>query len=862
MSRNEETIGGQAETDGDVSSAKLHARGFVRTALTGMLLAVVVYGGLLMYGDLSSVSAGIASIGPANWCLIVVLSTLNYVLRLVRWNVYLRVLDVRIPARHSALVFFSGFAMSITPGKLGEVLKSLLLRESHRIPVSRTAPIVVAERVTDLLGLVAMMAIGSLSLPGGLVITALSGALVVALVALSSSRRIGSLAVSFMERLPVVRRVAPTFARLHGSLLELSGPRTTTIATLLSTVAWLAHGACLYAVVEASTDAHISMEGALFSYAAPLLASTLALLPGGLGLAEASMASSLRELGGPAMTTAAAATVTMVVRLITFWWAVVLGVLALAVLRTKRVAGAAQPLWTGEALSGVLDLWRKSSLAVLSVAGVTLLVASLFWPIQHDAPLLLYPAWLAWSGLRVPYTQIFDLNQPLSYLVYGAIGTMTGYSDALLRVVDLSCTAFSLGLGALLLPRSRRLAAVWGGALFVVWISYHRGQDALQRESFVLLFVLLAAVSSLRTPRPVAAVLVGLLCGCAALIKPHSALAFVWIATFMALEVPERRSYGAYAQIASGFVAGCAVPLAIAVRWLTQHGAFDAWHSLLTDYLPLYGAMSGDHEVLAGLARLVAVGKGLGRASLIAVVAVAAAHTSSRLRGESGWSREFRLIAGLTMACALYPTASGQFWRYHLLPLCFFAALLFGVAFLETWPAKSSRGAAIAQALVMVFCLRTYAWGTAYSFGTQGTENRTSRIGAMVDYLAPRLRPGDTVQPLDWTAGAVAAMLRLRVPIATDFLYDFHFYHHASHPFISALRRRFMVQFTHSQPRFVIQVYNDSKPWPRGTDTTRSFPALEQELRAHYDEALRTSEFRILARRDSLDSATRPGPPK
>ena len=58
------------------------------------------------------------------------------------------------------MVFLAGFALTVTPGKLGEAVKAFLLRESHRIPMARTAPIVIAERMTDLIALLLLAMVG------------------------------------------------------------------------------------------------------------------------------------------------------------------------------------------------------------------------------------------------------------------------------------------------------------------------------------------------------------------------------------------------------------------------------------------------------------------------------------------------------------------------------------------------------------------------------------------------------------------------------------------------------------------------------------------------------------------------------
>jgi len=90
----------------------------------------------------------------------IALALANYVLRFLRWQLYLARRDVHVPVTSSALVFGAGLSLSITPGKLGELVKAYLLREMHDVPATATAPIVVAERVTDLIALVVVGLVG------------------------------------------------------------------------------------------------------------------------------------------------------------------------------------------------------------------------------------------------------------------------------------------------------------------------------------------------------------------------------------------------------------------------------------------------------------------------------------------------------------------------------------------------------------------------------------------------------------------------------------------------------------------------------------------------------------------------------
>lgn len=289
------------------------------------VLAVLIYGVLLFAFDFDRIRGSAANVN--GWALLgaLLLSTGNYAVRFLRWHYYLSRLGVSIPVRESAVVFLAGFAMTVSPAKIGEVLKSLLLYRSHRTPVAKTAPIVVAERVTDVAGLAFLAALGSLAFPFGAPIAFVGAGLVTAILAACCLKSVGELLLGLAEKVPGVRRFTPSLRGAYASLHELTQPRSALLATSLSTVAWGLQCMALYLLVGSFEGAELSVIGSCVAYSAPLLAGTLAMLPGGLGLTELSMVGALMELGGQGMTAPVATTVTILVRLVTFWWALLIG---------------------------------------------------------------------------------------------------------------------------------------------------------------------------------------------------------------------------------------------------------------------------------------------------------------------------------------------------------------------------------------------------------------------------------------------------------------------------------------------------------------------------------------------------------
>ena len=278
--------------------------------------------GLGLYADFGSLGDELTSFRWELFPLALALTGLNYLLRFWRWERYLAKLAIEIPRGRSFTIFVAGLTMTITPAKLGELLKCALLHRSYGVPVRRSAPVVLAERVTDASGVVVLALVGGAGTRSWpLLVAAFVGVgLVVAVV-----------------RSPLLERFA-----FFGEATEASRSLLTTpllvAMTLLSAVSWFCECLAAYVCVR-GLRLDLSLADTVVAFSLGSLAGAASFLPGGLGVAEASMTGLIRALGDT--TKAAAAAATVLIRLSTLWFAVALGLLGLAV--ESRVARA-QPV--------------------------------------------------------------------------------------------------------------------------------------------------------------------------------------------------------------------------------------------------------------------------------------------------------------------------------------------------------------------------------------------------------------------------------------------------------------------------------------------------------------------------------------
>jgi uncharacterized protein (TIRG00374 family) len=289
---------------------------------------------LMMLGDVRTLPARLGGFAWPAWFAALGLALGNYAIRWLRWALYLRRQAVRVPARASALVFGAGLSLSITPGKLGELIKSYLLREMHGVPAIRTAPIVVAERVSDLIALLVLAVAGVVVYGIATTVAAAAGALIAAgLVLLAWPRPTRALidAVTHAARL---RRFRAPLHDMYAGLAALCRPATLAAATALAVPAWLCECIGFALIVNAFPGAHVALGLAMVIYAGTTIAGALSFLPGGLGVTEGAMVVWLVR-GATRLDHSAAVDATLLTRLATLWFAVGLGLICLAVARRR-----------------------------------------------------------------------------------------------------------------------------------------------------------------------------------------------------------------------------------------------------------------------------------------------------------------------------------------------------------------------------------------------------------------------------------------------------------------------------------------------------------------------------------------------
>ncbi|MCG8018625.1 MAG: flippase-like domain-containing protein [Candidatus Thiodiazotropha sp. 'RUGA'] len=294
----------------------------MRPLLWSILAAIAIYGVSVVASDFQAVTESLGKLSLIDWSIVLGLSLVNYCLRFIRWEIYLNRLQSRIPLLRSFAYYLGGFAFTTTPGKAGEAVRSLYLKR-HGVSYTASLAAFFTERFTDLVAMVLLALVAAITFPEYQWLVIVITVFILAMLPFIHARSFHALINRYLHKLSSERLhnfgLKVLDLLVSASTLLRSGPLYAGLG--LGLVAWAAEGVAFYVILQ-SLEIETSVEMAVGIYSVSVLAGAISFIPGGLGGTEAVMVLLLTLIGAD---TSAAIAATLICRLATLWFAVLIG---------------------------------------------------------------------------------------------------------------------------------------------------------------------------------------------------------------------------------------------------------------------------------------------------------------------------------------------------------------------------------------------------------------------------------------------------------------------------------------------------------------------------------------------------------
>lgn len=306
-----------------------------------MAVGATVYVAAIVWAGSAQTLRSIGAIGVVAFAIGALAAFISYLFRFARWQMILARLGHRLPAGFSFRVYLAGLALTTSPAKLGETLRSALLLP-HGVPLPHSLAAFFADRLADVIGVALLGAVAGL----------LAGERQPALEAIAAIVFIGAMIAVMLMHRPSWSRVLHAidkttyFGRFVAALAapvsawaQVWSMRRAPLYALAAFVAFGIQG-LVFAGYVAMVAPQVDAAQCVAIFASSTLIGAASMIPGGLGAMEAAMVVQLGARGVAAPDAIAAVVIT---RASTLWFGMILGattLLGLAGARAPRTQAA------------------------------------------------------------------------------------------------------------------------------------------------------------------------------------------------------------------------------------------------------------------------------------------------------------------------------------------------------------------------------------------------------------------------------------------------------------------------------------------------------------------------------------------
>ena len=294
--------------------------------------AAIIYSVLLVFSDVNVIYEKMFNFDLKFLPVILAIIFSSWMILFLRWLILLRKHEINITLKENLLVYLAGFALSVSPAKSGELIKSLLLKNNFNIKKSKTIPIIFLERFYDIIGTFSVAVIGITFLGlGSEMILIIIPVLIVIIFSFIYSRKGFNIVLHILNRIKFLAKFSVSLKDSHEIIRKSSNLKTVCSCSALTILFRLIEGIGIILILFA-----IGIDFEFFHlvaiYSTSVILGAISMSPGGLGVTEGSFAGLLALYGFELQTTLVLA---IIIRFFTLWFGVIVGFISLKLIKFR-----------------------------------------------------------------------------------------------------------------------------------------------------------------------------------------------------------------------------------------------------------------------------------------------------------------------------------------------------------------------------------------------------------------------------------------------------------------------------------------------------------------------------------------------
>ena len=299
---------------------------FKKSLLLGILGIIAIYAIILIAFDVNIISEKINDFDFQYLPFIIPLIPLTWGVLFLRWNLLLKNSAIDIPLKDNFMIFISGFALGVTPGKVGELIKAQLLKNKFNIPRSKTAPLVIVERFYDFFAIAIISLFGILVFEYSIYIFTILSVGIIIFLTITSSEKLFLKFLQKIEKIKFLRNFSSELPKSFTIIQKSTRGKIFPLSIILSVIFWILDSIIAYLTLLSFGIDIIDYFVLMSIYTSSIILGVISFLPLGIGVVEGSLVGFL-SLNGIEFPLATA--IVVFIRFFTRWIGVMAGFLGL-----------------------------------------------------------------------------------------------------------------------------------------------------------------------------------------------------------------------------------------------------------------------------------------------------------------------------------------------------------------------------------------------------------------------------------------------------------------------------------------------------------------------------------------------------
>ena len=297
---------------------------FYRNFLLVVVSMIVLYIVFLIVSDFNVIREKIFDFKTDYLPIILLLAPLSWIIVFFRWHFLLKNSNIIIPKKENFKIYMAGFAMSVTPGKVGELIKSQFLKSKYGVSRKNTLPIIISEYFYHMVGVLVVSILGVYYFEFSLYIIILTSALIITTLTIISSETFFKKFVSLISKRNFLKKYVSPISDSHIIFKKSTRGKIFIISSGLSIAFWLTEVLIVYFVFLSFNILNFEFFKIAAIYTTSLILGMLSFLPMGVGVVEGSLAGFLNYEG---IDISIALTLVILIRIFTRWYGVIVGLI-------------------------------------------------------------------------------------------------------------------------------------------------------------------------------------------------------------------------------------------------------------------------------------------------------------------------------------------------------------------------------------------------------------------------------------------------------------------------------------------------------------------------------------------------------